>query len=79
MKILDHIERWNIWRKHNLNSPVHKILVLFGLYSPTFNMTWTPKEQKEYEEGLKQLYEKYDIQGRIGSTQKNDGKKIHQL
>ena len=50
MKILDHIERWNIWRKHNLNSPVHKILVLFGLYSPTFNMTWTPKEQKEYKE-----------------------------
>ena len=77
-KIRNHIERWNIWRKHNLNSPVHKILVLFGLYSPTFQMTWTAKEQKEYEEELKQLHEKYDIYGRMQSAQRNDEKETDQ-
>lgn len=29
--MLDHIRRWNIWRKGCLNGPIHKILVLFGV------------------------------------------------
>lgn len=31
------ISIWNEWRKHNINSKFHKLLVLLGLvYSPTF-------------------------------------------
>lgn len=34
--MLDHIRRWNIWRKGCLNGPIYKILVLFGVIkSPT--------------------------------------------
>lgn len=35
-KLRKHIKAWNCWRKGNLNSPLHKIAVLFGAYSPTF-------------------------------------------
>lgn len=35
-KIKKHLKAWNYWRKGNLNSPLHKIAVLFGAYSPTF-------------------------------------------
>lgn len=62
MKILDHIERWNIWRKHSLDSPVHKLLVLFGLYSPTFQMIMTKREQKEFEEEYMKLDPEADKQ-----------------
>ena len=41
-----------------MNSPVHKILVLFGLYSPTFQNTWTLKEQKEHEKHVEELSRK---------------------
>lgn len=38
-KIVEHFVRWNNWRKHSLNTPLHKLLVLLGLvYSPTFAM-----------------------------------------
>lgn len=37
-RFLRHCKRWNGWRKNNLNSPLHKFLVLIGLvYSPTFD------------------------------------------
>ena len=34
-----HLLTWNIWRKRNANSKLHKFLVLIGFYSsPTFEM-----------------------------------------
>lgn len=36
MKLLDHIQIWNKWRKRNTNSRLYKFLVLVGLrHSPT--------------------------------------------
>lgn len=35
-KIKKHLKAWNYWRKGNRNSPLHKIAVLFGAYSPSF-------------------------------------------
>ena len=44
-KIIDHIRRWNIWRKHCINSPFHKFLVLIGfIKSPTMAFTFLPEE-----------------------------------
>lgn len=39
-KIIKHCKAWNCWRKQNLNSKFHKIMVLFGLRrSPTLEQT----------------------------------------
>lgn len=39
MKLLDHIQIWNKWRKRNTNSQLYKFLVLVGLRrSPTFTV-----------------------------------------
>lgn len=47
-KIITYFQRWNKWRKHNLNSHLHHILVLIGLAdSLTFNMTRTDAEETE--------------------------------
>ena len=52
-KIIKHIKRWNVWRKHNNNGIVHKILVLFGIIkSPTFNQVWTKDECKAFYDGF---------------------------
>ena len=43
--MLDHIRRWNIWRKGCLNGPIHKLLVLFGVIkSPTMPFVMLPEE-----------------------------------
>lgn len=43
--MINHIRRWNIWRKNCLNGPVHKVLVLFGLVkSLTMATVWLPEE-----------------------------------
>lgn len=35
--MIEHIKKWNGWRKNNLNSKFYKILVLFNIvHSPTF-------------------------------------------
>lgn len=35
-RLINHIRRWNMWRKYSLNSRYHKFLVLFGIIqSPT--------------------------------------------
>lgn len=48
--MLDHLKRWNIWRKNNSNGPIHKILVLLGLrYSPTMVLILTYEEKKSIE------------------------------
>lgn len=50
---IEHIKRWNVWRKHNKNSIAHKILVLFGIIkSPTLNCTWTKDECKAFYDGF---------------------------
>lgn len=61
MKMLNHIRRWNIWRKRNLNGPIYKILVLFGVTkSPTMASVWLPEEEmakafvEGYQKGLKE-------------------------
>ena len=47
-KIITYFQRWNKWRKRNLNSHLHHILVLIGLAdSPTFDMTHTDAEEAE--------------------------------
>lgn len=36
-EFIKHFKKWNRWRKSNLNSKVHKILVLLKVvHSPTF-------------------------------------------
>lgn len=38
-KFKNHYGRWTRWKKRNLNGPVYKCLVLFGVvHSPTFEM-----------------------------------------
>lgn len=50
---IEHIKRWNVWRKHNKNSIAHKILVLFGIIkSPTFFCTWTAEEAQAFYDGF---------------------------
>lgn len=65
-KIIDHIRRWNIWRKHSLNSNLHKFLVLIGfIKSPTMGTALLPEEiikvleayDKAREEGMRILNE----------------------
>lgn len=39
-RLVNHIRRWNVWRKGNRNSAFHKLLVFFNIiYSPTFELT----------------------------------------
>ena len=52
-KIIDHLCRWNQWRKGNRNSILHKILVLFyPKISPTYYHVWTKKEGRLFYEGF---------------------------
>ena len=45
----NHIVRWNKWRKKNVNSTFHKLLVLLKLrYSPTFENTFTDEEEEKF-------------------------------
>ena len=51
--MFEHFERWNIWRKHNANSWLHKLLVLVGVIkSPTFALTLTKKQTEEIHEAF---------------------------
>nr|DAY84379.1 MAG TPA: hypothetical protein [Caudoviricetes sp.] len=51
--MINHIRRWNIWRKHSINSFTHKILVLFRMrYSPTLEFTLLPEEENKIINGL---------------------------
>lgn len=58
MKIIKHIKRWNVWRKHNVNSKLHKILVLFGIIkSPTLVFTLIPEEYEEIQKAIEEAIE----------------------
>lgn len=52
-RLIEHIKRWNVWRKYNRNGITHKILVLFGIIrSPTFLCTWTAEEAQAFYDGF---------------------------
>lgn len=59
-----HFKAWNEWRKRNLNSRLHKFLVLLGVVkSPTFivfKATYGVDFKKAFEEGIAQ-HHKYTI------------------
>ena len=61
-KLIQHIKRWNEWRKGCLNNPVYKFLVLFRVIdSPTFRHFWSEDDAKEFREGfLKRIREAAD-------------------
>lgn len=41
MGIVNHIKRWNIWRKGSLNGLFYKLAVLFGIIKfPSFELTF---------------------------------------
>lgn len=53
MKIINHIRRWNEWRKHNLNGTFYKFLVLIGIRkSPTMPLIWLDSEWKAFAKGF---------------------------
>lgn len=57
--MLNHIRRWNIWRKSCLNGPIYKILVLFGVIkSPTMPFVMLPEEEKEIAKAFVEGYQK---------------------
>lgn len=69
--MLNHIRRWNIWRKRNLNGPIHKILVLFGVTkSPTMASVWLPEEEKEIAKAFVKGYQKGLKEGELVGIQK---------
>lgn len=52
-KLIRHIRRWNIWRKYNGGSRMHKFLVLIGfMQSPTMRNVILPEEPLEWGESL---------------------------
>lgn len=57
MKIITHIQRWNKWRKSNLNHPVYQFFVLIGLFkSPTLPLVLLDDEKdallEAFQKGL---------------------------
>lgn len=51
--MLNHIRRWNIWRKRCLNGPIHKILVLFGVIkTPTMPFVMLPEEEEKMMDAI---------------------------
>ena len=55
-RLINHIKRWNKWRKYNSNSWCHKFLALIGLVnSPTMNLTFTDEEEKRILETARKI------------------------
>ena len=54
MNIINHIKRWNKWRKHYLpGHKLHKLLVLLHIkYSPTFEFTLTDEDEKAFKKAF---------------------------
>ena len=52
-RLIKHIKRWNIWRKHNINSKLHKFFVLIDfIKSPTMMNVLLPEEKEEIDKIL---------------------------
>lgn len=52
-RLIKHIRRWNIWRKHNINSKLHKFFVLIDfIKSPTMMNVLLPEEKEEIDKAF---------------------------
>lgn len=51
-RLIAHIKRWNKWRKLCGNGWFHKLSVLFGGYSPTFQFIFTDEELTEFKRAV---------------------------
>lgn len=70
MEIINHIRRWNKWRKHNLNGTFYKFLVLIGIRkSPTLPLIWLDSELKAYRKDLEDV-----LYGEPNFLSKHEGK-----
>lgn len=59
-RLIKHIRRWNIWRKNNLNSPIHKLFVLLGIVvSPTFCATFLPEDEIKWRKLCEENADKF--------------------
>ena len=55
MKLINHIKRWNKWRKGNLNHPLYKFLVLTGWFkSPTMCLITLEDEGTSLDKFIKE-------------------------
>ena len=62
MRLVNHILRWNRWRKNNTNGKLHKFLVLIGFRkSPTMAYVLTKKELKEIDTEYRKLFEREEL------------------
>ena len=53
IKIIKHFRRWNIWRKHNINSKIYKFFVLIDfIKSPTMMNVLLPEEKEEIDKAF---------------------------
>lgn len=53
-RLIRHIKRWNIWRKHNANGRLHHLLVFFNIIkSPTFGLVLLPEELTSWSNAIK--------------------------
>ena len=59
-RLINHIKRWNKWRKHCVNGWLHKISVLFGGYSPTFVFVLTDEEEEEIHRAVMRAIEEQE-------------------
>ena len=56
-RLINHVKRWNKWRKYCGNGWLHKISVLFGGHSPTFMLTLTDEEEEEMRKEIQEKFE----------------------
>lgn len=68
-RLINHIKRWNKWRKYCRNGGLYKFSVLFGNPSPTFMLVLTDEEEEEMR---KEIQEKYEEAWRLFGWDEND-------
>lgn len=56
-RLINHIKRWNKWRKYCRNGWLYKISVLFGNPSPTFPLILTDEEEEEMRKKIQEKFE----------------------
>lgn len=59
-RLINHIKRWNKWRKHCGNGWFHKISVLFGGHSPTFMFVLTDEKEEEIHRAFIRAFEEQE-------------------
>ena len=54
--MLDHIKRWNKWRKFSEDSRIYKLGVLLGIAAPlSFELTLTDEEESEVRKSMERI------------------------